>query len=120
MNGTEDPIIPWHGGTMKLWRKTMGEVVSTQKTIDFWVDHNKCRKIPVITQLPNTNKHDNSTVKLSNYTKCKNHSSVQLYTIEGGGHTMPSKKGFNMPRLVGEKNRDIEGIKVIVDFLLKH
>ena len=120
MNGTKDPIVPWQGGTVKLWKKTMGQVVSTKESIDFWVKHNRCKKKPKITYLPNSNKRDKSTVILSTYGQCKNNSSVKLYTIEGGGHTLPGKKGFNMPRLVGEKNRDIEGMKVIVDFLLKH
>ena len=120
MNGTADPIVPYYGGEMKLFKKRMGEVVSTQKTIDFWVRHNHCNTHPKTKQLPNVNKRDKSTVQVSTYKGCKHHRIVKLYSIQGGGHTMPGKKGFNMPRLVGQKNRDIEGIKIIVDFLLKH
>jgi len=52
MNGTKDPIVPWQGGTVKLWKKTMGEVTSTKESIDFWVRHNRCKKKPKITYLP--------------------------------------------------------------------
>ncbi len=120
MNGTADPIVPYYGGSMKFFKKRMGEVVSTEKTIDFWRRHNHCNKTRTITHLPDVNKRDKSSVNVSTYTHCKNNATVKLYSIQGGGHTMPGKKGFNMPRIVGQKNRDIEGLKVIVDFLLKH
>ena len=120
MNGTADPIVPYYGGSMKFFKKSMGEVVSTQKTIDFWRRHNQCNKTPTLTHLPDINKRDKSSVNVSTYTRCKNNATVKLYSIQGGGHTIPGKKGFNMPKIVGQKNRDIEGLKVIIDFLLKH
>jgi len=120
MNGTADPIVPYRGGEMKFFKKRMGEVVSTDRTIEFWRRHNHCHKIPTITHLPDVNKRDKSNVKVRLYKGCNHNATVKLYTIQGGGHTMPSKKGFNMPKIVGQKNRDIEGIQVIVDFLLKH
>jgi len=120
MNGTADPIVPYYGGEMKLFKKRMGRVVSTDRTIGFWRKHNHCHKTPTITHVPDVNKRDKSNVKVSTYKGCKHNATVKLYSIQGGGHTMPGKKGFNMPRIVGQKNRDIEGIRVIVDFLLKH
>jgi polyhydroxybutyrate depolymerase len=42
MNGTEDPLMPWDGGHVHLFRKKMGEVVSTDETLRFWVSHNQC------------------------------------------------------------------------------
>ena len=120
MNGTSDPIVPYYGGEMKFFKKRMGKVVSTDRTIVFWREHNRCNKIPIITQLPDVNKRDKSSIKVSTYKGCKHNATVKLYTIQGGGHTMPGKKGFNMPKIVGQKNRDIEGLEVLIDFLLKH
>jgi polyhydroxybutyrate depolymerase len=119
MNGTVDPILPWDGGEVKFFRKRMGEVVSTNKTINLWVKHNQCKKIPKTKELKNISYVDKSRVKVSTYEQCKNHTSVKLYAIIGGGHTLPSRKG-KMRRITGPTNKDIEGIKVIVDFLLKH
>lgn len=120
MNGTKDPIVPYYGGQMRFFKKHMGEVVSTQETINFWVQHNHCNRHSYTTNLPDLNQRDKCTVLTTTYRRCKDNSTVVLYSIQGGGHTMPEKKGFNMPKLFGEKNRDIEGIEVIVDFLLKH
>ena len=120
MNGTADPIVPYYGGEMKFFKKHMGEVVSTEKTIDFWRRHNHCNKTPTLTHLPDANKRDKSSISVSTYKHCKNNATVKLYSIHGGGHTMPGKKGFNIPKIVGQKNRDIEGVEVIIDFLLKH
>ena len=111
MNGTDDPIVPYYGGEMKFFKKHMGEVVSTDRTIAFWREHNRCNKTPTIIHLPDVNKRDKSSVKVSTYKHCKNTATVKLYSIQGGGHTMPSKKGFNMPKIVGKKNRDIDGMK---------
>jgi polyhydroxybutyrate depolymerase len=120
MNGTKDPIVPYNGGEMKFLKKRMGEVTSTKETIGFWIKHNQCNKNPNTKNLPNLNKRDNSYVIKQSYTKCKNDATVELYSIQGGGHSMPSKRGFNLAKLLGERNRDIEGINVIVDFLLKY
>lgn len=119
MNGTADPIVPWNGGTMRLFKKSMGEVVSTKASVGFWRKQNRCSSKAEHYPLPDTNTKDHSSVTVTRYEQCRDHSEVILYTIKGGGHTLPGTKGMNLRRLVGEKNRDIEGIQVIVDFFLR-
>ncbi len=119
MNGTADPIVPWNGGTMRLFKKSMGEVLSTQQSVDFWRKQNRCSSKAKHYPLPDINTRDHSSVTVTRYEQCRDHSEVILYTIKGGGHTLPGTKGMNLWRLVGEKNRDIEGMKVIVDFFLR-
>ncbi|MBT8298774.1 MAG: prolyl oligopeptidase family serine peptidase [Maribacter sp.] len=48
MNGTDDPLVPYNGGQIKVFRKTRGEIVSTDEIIDFWKEKNGCmlKKIP--------------------------------------------------------------------------
>ncbi len=43
-----------------------------------------------------------------------------LYTIEGGGHTLPGSSIPNRPFLLGRKNNDINGAEVIWEFFNKH
>jgi polyhydroxybutyrate depolymerase len=52
MNGTEDPLVPWGGGYVRFFRRTMGEVVSTEETIRFWVKQNRCNSAPEVKILP--------------------------------------------------------------------
>jgi len=33
MNGTYDPIVPWNGGDVRVFRKSLGAVLSTQATV---------------------------------------------------------------------------------------
>lgn len=33
MNGTDDPIVPWNGGDVRVFRKSLGAVLSTQATV---------------------------------------------------------------------------------------
>ena len=120
MNGTEDPLVPWNGGHVTLLRRKMGEVVSTEETIQFWAKHNRCNASPTIKRLPDRNRWDRSTVKVTTYGNRKSGCEVILYAIEGGGHTLPGSNIPNRPRLLGYKNNDIVGTEVIWGFLRRH
>ncbi|HKZ79296.1 MAG TPA: hypothetical protein VJ124_13425 [Pyrinomonadaceae bacterium] len=45
---------------------------------------------------------------------------VVLYTIEGGGHTLPGGRQYLPERLIGRTSRDLEGSQTIWDFFEKH
>src|SRR5690606_35918761 len=57
MNGTDDPIMPYDGGSTEN-----GEVVSTENTISYWITRNATDTTPVITNFPDINTNDGSTV----------------------------------------------------------
>lgn len=120
MNGTDDPLVPWQGGFVNVFGQKYGEVVSSKETIGFWVNHNQCNSTPENKRLPDKDKSDQSIVKTSTYKNTKNGSTVILYTIEGGGHSFPGSNTPNRPRLVGNKNNDINGPEVIWDFFKQH
>jgi polyhydroxybutyrate depolymerase len=120
MNGTDDPLIPYNGGYVRFFRKKMGEVVSTKETISFWVKSNNCSAAPVIKALPDRDKSDHSRVVVTSYKKPYNKCDVVLYTIKGGGHTLPGSNTPNRPRVLGWKNNDIDGAKVIWEFFARH
>ena len=117
MNGTDDPLVPYGGGYVHFFRKQMGEVVSTDETIAFWVRHNRCNAIPVVTDLPDRDKDDHSKVVVTTYIDANGKPSVVLYAVIGGGHTLPGSNIPNRPRILGQKNNDIDGAEVIWEFL---
>lgn len=109
MNGTADPLMPWAGGTSSLSTSTNGEgVLSTHDTVAFWLRNNgsgRCATSYRSEHLPDLDRRDGSTVEVTTYSGIE--APVVLYTIHGGGHTMPGGTSPASPRLVGTTNMDI-------------
>jgi len=120
MNGTRDPMVPWQGGAVRFFRKEMGQVLSTEETIQFWKNHNQCRALPDVEILPDIDESDHSTVRVVSYRCPDNYADVVLYTIDGGGHNFPGSHTPDLPRLLGNKNNDINGPEVIWQFFMRY
>lgn len=120
MNGTADPLVPYNGGHVHFFRRKMGEVASTTETVSFWVNHNHCNAIPKTSKLPDIDLTDGSRVTVTQFANPTNGCEVILYTIHGGGHTLPGSSIPDRPRLLGRKNKDINGAEVIWKFFQKH
>ena len=124
MNGTEDPLVPFNGGDVRLSKggRSRGKILSTEKTFGFWLQQAGYTKPPASlrpTALPDTDPKDKTRVYLQSYDGAA--ASVALYTVDGGGHTWPG--GRHMPLLgsiVGTTSQDINATAVIWDFLKKH
>jgi polyhydroxybutyrate depolymerase len=107
INGTEDPLVPYDGGQIRVGRRERGEVLSTDTTIVFWRSRNQCAEEPT-SQTVIDPVSDRMQVQLARWDDCEL-APVLLYRIEGGGHTWPSGSQY-LPRfLVGPVNRDIDG-----------
>ncbi len=115
MNGTDDPLVPYDGGQVKVFRKTRGEIVSTDEIIAFWKAKNGCTIKKNTVQLPDT-AADGTTVSVTEYSQCDDQGDLVLYTINGGGHTWPGGKQYLGKVLIGKTNRDIVACDVIWDF----
>jgi polyhydroxybutyrate depolymerase len=120
MNGTDDPMVPYDGGHVHFFRRKMGEVVSTSETVSFWVKHNRCNAVPDVNELPDRDLRDHSQVQVATYSNPSNGCEVVLYTIKGGGHTLPGSDTPDIPRILGRKNNDIDGAEVIWGFFKRH
>ena len=108
MNGTKDRICPYNGGRIAGDR---GAVQSTDKSIEYWVEHNDCGRRAVTHQFLDKANQDRSIVLSKTYKNRSSHAEVKLYQITGGGHTEPSiEQGYSriFLVLVGPQNRDIE------------
>lgn len=122
MNGTKDPLVPYHGGKVGFKRDTehnRGTVASTPASIRYWVEHNNITTSPNTSHIENKNKRDHSRVKTTQYLNKINNTEVILYTVTGGGHTEPSVDVHYRPLfkvLVGRQNRDIEMAEEVFEF----
>ncbi len=118
MNGTEDPIVPYDGGYVELFGKKRGKITSTQRTIDRWREKLRCNDEPFISELPDS-ENDGTTVTTIEYNQCKGNGTISLYRINGGGHTWPGAKSYNLKRIVGKTSKEIIACDTIWEFF-KH
>ncbi|MBS1990542.1 MAG: hypothetical protein JSS83_08495 [Cyanobacteria bacterium SZAS LIN-3] len=133
--GTEDPLLPWGDGRNKALGKLgetlglsglgsidsplarVGGLMSVPEMINFWTGVNGCGGSPSVTQLPNTNAKDGTTVKKETYGS----GDVTLYVIEGGGHTWPGMLEVSaFTDICGTTSQDIDASELMWEFFQRH
>jgi len=120
INGTKDPLVPYNGGYVHFFRKKLGQITSTNQTIDFWLKHNENTNTAVVSELPNTYMADNCLVRKTTYGKPSEKGEVILITIEGGGHTWPGGWQYLNKFFIGKTCRDIDACEIIWEFCKAH
>lgn len=115
MNGTEDKLVPYDGGEIKVFKKRRGVIVSTNDYVDFWKNKNACtEKIPTVT-LPDVY-DDGTIVSIDTYENCQQGGALVLYKIEGGGHSWPGGKQYLGEWLIGKTSNEINACDEIWNF----
>lgn len=112
--GTADRLMPYGGGGV-AWRR--GQVLPAERSIAFWATVAGCAPNPSTTAEPDRVR-DGTRVRLTSYAGCRDGRAVELYTIEGGGHTWPG--GPAAGRRVGRVTREIDATRTIWSFFAAH
>jgi polyhydroxybutyrate depolymerase len=112
--GTADPLMPYFGGGVA---RRSGRVLSAERSIAFWATMSGCNAAPVTTDEPDR-VTDGTRVRRTIYGTCREGRSVELYTIEGGGHTWPG--GPPVGGLVGRVTREVDATPLIWAFFAQH
>jgi len=115
INGIADPIVPYEGGQVRALFSLRGEIWSTDRTIAFWAERNRCAAPPDVRALADRDSTDGSRVIDVAYTRCAG-PRVGLLRIEGGGHTWPGGAQYLPVAWIGATNRDIDASEVIWRF----
>lgn len=110
--GTADPLMPYLGGGAGQRR-----VLSAERSIGFWATLAGCTGTPVTTDEPDR-VADGTRVRRTVFLSCREGRAVELYTIEGGGHTWPG--GPEAGRRVGRVSREIDATELIWTFFAGH
>ena len=115
IHGTDDILVPFDG------IPDLYPPVPT--TPEYWVSQNNCSTEPTVTDLPDINTEDNSTITRYQYTGCDRETEMDFYIMNDGGHTWPQGGwpesevwGDVWPEFLGPVNQDINAGQVIWDF----
>jgi polyhydroxybutyrate depolymerase len=119
INGTEDPMMPWLGGEIKVLGTRHGEVLSTQDTFEFWNRIGDCA-LP-ITHMERDRVSDDGTSLVRHVAhECTDYSEVRLYEILGGGHTWPDGNPYLGKLIVGRVSHELNASEEIWSFFSEH
>ncbi|MEM8607649.1 MAG: PHB depolymerase family esterase [Myxococcota bacterium] len=107
INGTEDPIVPWDGGEVEFEDKKLGRVIPVVRTFQFWSRHNACGEAKV-SMIPDFSPDDGTRIERSKATNCRDGTKVELFAVQGAGHTWPSGWQYLPETMVGRTSHDID------------
>lgn len=110
--GTTDPLMPYLGGGAGQRR-----VLSAERSIAFWGTAAGCAAGATTADEPDR-VTDGTRVRRTTYAGCREGRGVELYTIEGGGHTWPG--GPVAGARVGRVSREIDATELIWEFFVGH
>ncbi|GEM_PF-208363 len=119
IHGTDDILVPYDG--------IPNLFPPAPSTPELWASRNNCSPEPIITELPDIDTNDNSTITRYRYTNCDGKTEMDFYVMNDGGHTWPmggwpeSEVWGNVwPAFLGPVNQDINASEVIWEFFANH
>lgn len=125
MNATKNKMVPWQGGSVPFGSSFThgGNVISVDKTIQFWQEHNDCSAAAYTEPLPDRDKSDGTRVEQARYKNCSKGSALTHIIIKNGGSAWPGSKeepGRMRTTMIGLTSYDIDAAEMIWEFFKKH
>jgi polyhydroxybutyrate depolymerase len=113
IQGTEDPLVPYHGGAVL---KNRGSLVPTLHAMELWARRNGSDGTSVETDLPDLDPGDGCRAKRREWGGADMKAPVVLTTIEGGGHTWPGGPQYLPEAWIGRASADFVAEEMIWEF----
>ena len=111
-NGMNDTRVPYYGGRPLNGSAHVYSWMSTNESISFWVEQNKCNSTP------ETNISESGNIIIDSFSDGLNNTEVKLVTIVDGTHSWPGgKKGWSGGP---EPNQEISATDMMWDFFKDH
>lgn len=120
VHGTADPIVPYTGGEMRVQRRYFGRAMSVDDAVQYWVAHNHCIVPPTIEELPETDDENSMLVRREVYGYGIGNTEVELYVVQGGGHTWPGGKQYAGEWLIGKTCSNFNATEALWSFFRRH
>ncbi len=92
---------------------------SVATVLRIWYNYNNCNSTPIITQIPNVNTNDHTSITKYYYEPVSSDNEVIHYRVNNGGHGWPGAS-FSHPSEMGFNNMDIDASIEIWNFFRKH
>jgi len=90
INGTADPINPFNGGEVRIGFSSLGTVLSSHETAQYFARLNGITAPPATTRLPHRVPTDPTSVDQLSWSE-PGKPPVMLYAVNGGGHVVPQR-----------------------------
>lgn len=117
IHGTRDPIVPYDGGSMKPWARRMfkvgGSTLAAGDTAAYFARSNGITSEPQRVGRPIDLASRRTWIERTDYRQ-DGHQRVRLYTVHGGGHTIPGPR--KAPFILGPTNGDISAAAEVAEF----
>lgn len=115
-SGMSDPIVPYHGGPVKMGRKDLGLVQSSEQTLHYWLGLGAFERCSTMGRTGPTQTENGLLSKRTDYHSKADGRFVSFIAMSDGGHTIPNRN-FRIPiKVMGNMNREIDAPKLIWDF----
>ena len=115
VHGTADPIAPYGGGMVSMWGLARrGPGLSALDGARYLAARNGIDAEPTTVALAHHGRRGGTSVTRTQFAS-PGHERVVLYTVNGGGHSIPGPKAF--PRLTGRTTDDISAAALVADLL---
>jgi polyhydroxybutyrate depolymerase len=118
MDGTDDPIMPWKGGAVRVLWMARGTVISAEASADRWRELDHCAPFESLAALTAT--PADGTSVLPHVAHCASGAEVRLYEIRGGGHSWPRGVPYLGPLLIGRVSQALDANETIWAFFSQH
>jgi polyhydroxybutyrate depolymerase len=112
-HGTKDAQVPFGGGASTMggtFRLPMDDTTPAEDVLQAWAAHNGCTSRRQESRV-------SDEVRLVTYGGCTGDADVQLYIVDGGGHTWPGSTVERPPELT---TRDISASELMWKFFRAH
>jgi polyhydroxybutyrate depolymerase len=121
INGTDDPLVRYQGGTGKFNKRNAenedAQMVPAEELLAKIVKLNSCDSRPLVTDIPDIDNSDGCDAVDYLYT-CHG-VQVEFIKIVNGGHTWPGGPQYLPKFIIGRVCRDFNASEKIFDFFRK-
>jgi polyhydroxybutyrate depolymerase len=113
IQGNDDPLVPIDGGTVGLVKgRGRGQNISLADSVKFWLKIDRISSPPQVKDLPD--RYDDGThVRREIYTGGIDDTEIDVYTIDGGGHTWPGGIQYLPKVVVGKASQNLNATRTI-------
>jgi polyhydroxybutyrate depolymerase len=115
LDGTEDPLVPWNGGYVKVFGIKRGQAWPAMRSFEKWIELDACK---LRFDEPEVNRvaDDGTSLVRHRATSCAGGAEVRLYEIRGGGHTWPRGAPYLGKAIVGRVSQEFDANEEIWSF----